>query len=167
MHLKELKLTNFKNYESEQLSFSPQLNCFVGKNGMGKTNLLDAIYYLCMCKNYAGINDRKLVIHEGDFFRLEGAFLLKKKKEKIVAKVIPGKSKVIEKNDVPYKKLIEHIGLFPVVMIVPDDTLLVTEGSEIRRKFLDNTLAQLDPVYLANVMTYNKVLKQRNMALKQ
>ena len=103
MHLKELKLTNFKNYKSEKLSFSKQLNCFVGKNGMGKTNLLDAIYYLCMCKNYSGTNDRKLAMHESDFFRLEGDFELKKKKEKIVAKVIPGKSKVFERNKVPYK----------------------------------------------------------------
>jgi DNA replication and repair protein RecF len=134
---------------------------------MGKTNLLDAIYYLCMCKNYAGVNDRKLVFHENDFFRLEGTFYLKKKKEKIVAKVIPGKKKVIENNDVPYKKIMEHIGSFPVVMIVPDDTLLVTEGSEIRRRFLDNTLSQLEPLYLSNLMIYNKVLKQRNAALKQ
>ena len=167
MHLKELKLTNFKNYESQKLLFSKQLNCFVGKNGMGKTNLLDAIYYLCMCKNYAGINDRKLMIHDGEFFRLEGAFVLKKKKEKIVAKVIPGKSKVIEKNDVPYKKLMDHIGSFPVVMIVPDDTLLISEGSEIRRKFLDNTLSQLEPLYLSSLIYYNKVLKQRNALLKQ
>lgn len=120
-----------------------------------------------MCKNYSGVNDRKLVIHEGGFFRLEGVFNVKKKKEKVVAKVIPGKSKVIERNDVPYKKLMDHIGLFPVVMIVPDDTLIVTEGSEIRRKFLDNTLSQLEPQYLSNLITYNKVVKQRNAALKQ
>ncbi len=134
---------------------------------MGKTNLLDAIYYLCMCKSYSGINDRKLVIHDGDFFRLEGIFNSKKKKEKIVAKVIPGKSKVIEKNDIPYKKIMDHIGLFPVVMIVPDDTLLVSEGSEVRRKFLDNTLSQLEPLYLSSIITYNKIIKQRNTALKQ
>ena len=134
---------------------------------MGKTNLLDAIYYLCMCKNYSSVNDRKLVIHEADFFRLEGIFTLKRKKEKIVAKIISGKSKVIERNDVPYKKLLDHIGLFPVVMIVPDDTLLVTEGSEIRRKFLDNSLSQLDASYLSNLVTYNKIVKQRNSALKQ
>ncbi len=134
---------------------------------MGKTNLLDAIYYLCMCKNHAGINDRKLVIHDGDFFRLEGIFNLNKKKEKIVAKVIPGKNKVFERNDVLYKKLMDHIGLFPVVMIVPDDTLLVSDGSEIRRKFLDNTLSQIEPLYLSSIINYNKVLKQRNAALKQ
>lgn len=167
MHLKELKLTNFKNYESQKLLFSKQLNCFVGKNGMGKTNLLDAIYYLCMSKSYAGINDKKLVIHDGDFFRLEGGFVLKKKKIKIVAKVIPGSSKVIEKNDVPYKKLMDHIGSFPVVMIVPDDTMLVSEGSEIRRKFMDNTLSQLEPLYLSGLIIYNKILKQRNALLKQ
>ncbi len=134
---------------------------------MGKTNLLDAIYYLCMCKSYAGINDRKLVIHDEIFFRLEGVFGLNNKNERIVAKVVPGKNKVIEKNDVPYKKLLEHIGLFPVVMIVPDDTHLVTEGSEIRRRFIDNTLSQLEPMYLSGLVAYNKILKQRNSALKQ
>ncbi len=134
---------------------------------MGKTNLLEAIYYLCMCKSYFNINDRKLVIHDGDFFRLEGLFVLNKKKEKIVAKVIPGNQKVMERNKVAYKKLMEHIGLLPVVMIVPDDTQLITEGSETRRRFLDNTLSQLEPAYLSALITYNKVLKQRNSALKQ
>ena len=167
MYLKALKLTNFKNYASQQLSFSRQLNCFVGKNGMGKTNLLDAIYYLCMCKNYSGLNDKKTVMHGGEFFRLEGIFEKDKQKEKVVAKVIPGKSKVIERNEIPYKKLMEHIGLFPVVMIVPDDTLLVNGGSEVRRKFLDNTLSQLDPLYLSQLVTYNRILKQRNTTLKQ
>lgn len=167
MYLKELKLTNFKNYSTQQLQFSKQLNCFVGKNGMGKTNLLDAIYYLCMCKSYSGVNDRKLVIHGGDFFRLEGSFYLKRKKEKIVAKVIPGNAKVIERNEIPYKKLMEHIGSFPVVMIVPDDTLLITEGSEIRRRFIDNTLSQIEPAYLSSLIEYNKILRQRAAALRQ
>lgn len=174
MKIQQLKLTHFKNYELGHFVFSERLNCFVGKNGMGKTNLLDAIYYLCMCKSHRGVNDRNVVQHTMDFFRLEGYFLIEKTEEaksklknKIVAKVQPGKKKEIEKDDVAYQKLSEHIGMLPVVIIVPDDTLMATEGSEERRRFLDNTLSQLDVEYLTNLITYNKVLKQRNSALKK
>lgn len=173
MKIQQLKLTHFKNYETGHFVFSDRLNCFVGKNGMGKTNLLDAIYYLCMCKSHRGVNDRNVVQHSLDFFRLEGHFIHEKKegnkkvKNKIVAKVKPGKKKEIEKNDVAYQKLSEHIGMLPVVIIVPDDTIMATDGSEERRRFLDNTLSQLDAEYLSNLITYNKVLKQRNSALKK
>ena len=134
---------------------------------MGKTNLLDSIYYLCMGKSHFSLPDMNVVLHNEDFFRLEGHFELGEKKHKLVAKVKPGKKKVIENNDVAYKKLMEHIGLFPVVMIVPDDTRLATEGSEGRRKFLDNALSQLDKEYLLNLIRYHSLLKQRNAALKQ
>ena len=134
---------------------------------MGKTNLLDAIYYLCMCKSQTSMTDANLVLHDADFFRLEGLFVRKEKKYRIVAKVQPRKRKEIECNDVPYTRLLDHIGLLPVVMIVPDDTRLATEGSEYRRRFLDNTLSQLDPQYLQNLVHYNRLLKQRNAALKQ
>ena len=133
---------------------------------MGKTNLLDAIYYLCMCKSSTSINDRNVMQREADFFRIEGDFKIKKKKHKIVAKVVPGKRKEFEQNSVLYKKLLEHIGLLPVVMIIPDDTELAKEGSEVRRKFLDNTLSQSDSEYLENLILYNRILKQRNTALK-
>jgi len=166
LRLDKIKLTNFKNYAGEHLSFSPKLNCFVGKNGMGKTNLLDAIYYLCMCKSHFAIRDTNVLKEGEDFFRLEGYFKKKQKKEKIVFKIIPKKKKEIERNDKQYDKLSEHIGLLPVVIIAPDDTILATEGSEERRRFLDNTLSQLDKGYLANLMLYNRVLKQRNAALK-
>ncbi|MFT5167959.1 MAG: DNA replication and repair protein RecF [Saprospiraceae bacterium] len=166
LHLEKIKLTHFKNYTVEELSFSSKLNCFVGKNGMGKTNLLDAIYYLCMCKSSTSINDRNVMQRETDFFRVEGHFKINKKKHNIVAKVIPGKRKEFEQNAVPYKTLLEHIGLIPVVMIIPDDTELAKEGSEVRRKFLDNTLSQSDSKYLENLILYNRVLKQRNTALK-
>ena len=167
MHLEELTLIHFKNYDKTTVRLSEGLNCFVGKNGMGKTNLLDAIYYLCMCKSNFGTKDRQVIQQNASFFRLEGHFHKAGKKERIVAKIIPGKRKDIERNDVVYQRLIEHIGLIPVVMIVPDDTLLVSEGSEKRRKFLDNTLAQLDREYLLQLMAYNKVLRQRNAALKE
>lgn len=112
-------------------------------------------------------SDRDVVRHGETFLRLEGHFLNNNKKEKIVAKVIPGSSKVFEKNDVPYAKLSEHIGLLPVVVVAPDDTSLAREGSEERRRFIDNTLSQSDPIYLKNLMFYNRVLKQRNTLLKE
>lgn len=164
MILSELKLTQFKNYQRLRVNFSPQLNCFVGKNGMGKTNLLEAIYYLCMTKSPFSTNDRLLPFHGTDFFRLEGKF---ESGDKIVAKVIPGKQKTLEKNDKAYDRLSDHIGQVPVVMIVPDDTQLVSEGSEERRRFIDNTLSQLDASYLKNLIAYNRVLKQRNAALRE
>ncbi len=165
MHLQTLQLTNFKNYASEKLEFSAQLNCIVGKNGMGKTNILDAIYYLCLCKSHFSIIDRMIVRHEQDFFRLEGVFE-QQQKETIVVKYDKRK-KVIERNKAAYTTLAEHIGLLPVIMITPDDTLLITEGSENRRKFMDLFLVQSDSQYLTALMQYNKLLLQRNTFLKQ
>jgi len=167
LYLNQLKLTNFKNYEGESLQFSPHLNAFVGLNGMGKTNLLDAIYYLCMSKSHFRTSDRNIALHGTTFFRLEGLFIRNTKKEKIVAKVQVGQKKVFECNDVAYAKIAEHIGHLPVVMISPDDTQLATEGSEERRRFLDNTLSQIDLNYLKHLIHYNKLVKQRNAALKQ
>ncbi len=167
MHLRRLILTNFKNYEKQVIDCSPTINGYVGLNGMGKTNLLDAIYYLCMGRSYFRFTDLNLVRHGEDFFRLEGQFEVAKRPEKIVAKVGKGRKKVLERGDVPYQRLSEHIGLLPVVIITPDDTSIVNEGSEERRRFVDNTLSQLDPTYLRHLITYNKVLKQRNSALKQ
>ncbi|MEM9919929.1 MAG: DNA replication and repair protein RecF [Bacteroidota bacterium] len=167
LHLQRISLTNFKNYEFQHLDFCQKLNAFVGQNGMGKTNMLDAIYYACMCKSHFGINDRDLVRHGTDFFRLDAMLQLNDKKERIVAKVIPRQKKVFERNDVPYKRLMEHIGLFPIVMIVPDDTRLATDGSEERRRFIDNTLSQLNRGYLEQLVVYNRLLRQRNSLLKQ
>ncbi len=167
MYLEQLKLVNFKNYEEQQIVCSPHVNCFLGLNGMGKTNLLDAVYYACMTKSHTGISDASIVHHETDFFRIEARFKTNNKSDKIVAKVIPRKSKVFERNDIPYAKLSDHIGIFPVVIIAPGDTEIVTDGSEIRRRFLDNTLSQIDHNYLNALILYNKVLQQRNAALKQ
>ena len=167
MHLGEVKLTNFKNYEFQQLEFSPRLNLIAGLNGMGKTNLLDAVYYLCMGKSHFAGTDRNVVRHGEDFFRLEGHFLAQEKKEKIVAKVQPGKTKVLERNDLSYERLADHVGLLPVVFKAPDDTALALDGSEERRRFLDNTLSQIDGQYLEQLMFYNKVLSSRNALLKK
>lgn len=139
---------------------------------MGKTNLLDAIYYLCMCKSHFKTSDKHITKHEADFFRLEANFVSGDTKEtlrvdKIIAKVQARKRKEFEWNKAVYDRLSDHIGRFPVVMIAPDDTLMAMEGSEERRRFLDNTLCQLDNQYLTHLMHYNKVLSQRNKLLKQ
>jgi DNA replication and repair protein RecF len=168
LYLQQLILTNFKNYRSQKFELSPKLNCLTGLNGMGKTNVLDAVYYLCMCKSHFATTDAHLVLQGEDFLRLEGEFnLTEVKKTKIVAKVQPRKVKIFEHDGVAYERLGEHIGKIPIVMIAPDDTALVTEGSEDRRRLMDNTLSQLDQTYLNNLLIYNKVLEQRNALLKQ
>ncbi len=134
---------------------------------MGKTNLLDAIYFLCIGKSRSALTDVQLCRHGTDFFRLEGWFNTNNKSVQIVAKVQQGKRKILENNGLPYVNLSEHVGLFPVVFIGPDDTQILTDGSEERRKFIDNTLSQTDPTYLHCLMTYQKVLLQRNATLKQ
>lgn len=129
--------------------------------------MLDAIHYMCMTKSNFVNSDRDVVRHGESFVRLEGHFINKDKKEKIVAKVVPGTSKIFEKNDVAYNKLSEHVGLLPLVVVAPDDTALAREGSEERRRFIDNTLSQSDQIYLKNLIFYNRVLKQRNSLLKE
>ncbi|MGH1336361.1 MAG: DNA replication/repair protein RecF [Aureispira sp.] len=166
MHLQRLHLVHFKNYDQQELTLSPQLNCFVGENGMGKTNLLDAIHYLCMCKSHFSLPDRQVLQHGADFFRIEGDFEREGKIEAMVCTYAPRLRKKLLRNKVPYKRLADHIGFLPLIMIAPDDTLLITEGSENRRQFLDVLLVQLDPTYLQQLMTYNKVLQQRNAYLK-
>ena len=167
MHLEKLILTHFKNYESQKLTFSERINCFVGLNGMGKTNILDAIYYLCMCKSYFLPSDNDVILRGQTFMRLEGHFKKDNKHEKIVAKVQNRKKKIIERNDLVYNALSNHIGFLPVVMFAPDDTLLAKEGSEERRRFVDTALSQIDNQYLTNLIFYNKILEQRNALLKK
>ncbi|MEM9992037.1 MAG: DNA replication and repair protein RecF, partial [Bacteroidota bacterium] len=169
VYLKDITLTHFKNYTAQSVRFSPHLNCFVGLNGMGKTNLLDAIYYCCIGKSYFAGSDRNLVQQgsEGGFFRLEAAFCRQDKLERVVVKVIPGKRKEIARNQVVYTRISEHLGLLPVVMIAPFDVRLALEGSEARRKFLDATLSQLQPAYLQQLIQYNRLLQQRNALLKR
>ncbi len=167
MHLKTLKLTNFKNYNTQSLTFCERINGIVGKNGAGKTNLLDAVYYLCMCKSYFGMPDSAVVRHEQDVFRVDGLFDKEEDPVHIVAKIRIRRKKELMCNDLIYSKLSEHVGVLPVVVIAPDDTQLATEGSEYRRKFLDETLSQLNRLYLRHLIQYNKVLAQRNASLKQ
>lgn len=170
MFIRQLRALNFKNYSNINLpEFSAGLNALVGQNGMGKTNVLDAIHYLCLCKSRFVNTDKDLVKHGEDFFRLDATFEKKGETIQITAKIpLSGrKKKEFLNNQVPYTRLSEHIGLLPLVMIAPDDTDLVSEGSETRRNFLDSTLSQTNPQYLAQLIRYNKTLDQRNAALKQ
>lgn len=167
MWLNQLILTNYKNYEWEEFNFNPVINCFTGLNGMGKTNLLDAIYYLSMTKSYLSTHDSLVSRFNSDYFRLEGHYARFDQMEKVVAKVQPNKTKVFEVNLNPLHKLSEHIGFLPIVFIAPDDISIIMEGSELRRKFLDNTLAQTNTTYLTHLLHYNRVLHQRNAYLKQ
>jgi DNA replication and repair protein RecF len=166
VYLQSLQLTEFKNYAAQKLRFSPRLNCLTGLNGMGKTNVLDAIHYLCLTKSHSGLSDKNLIRHEGSFFRLEGHFVTAADEVKMVAKYQHGQRKEFERNSVAFERLSDYVGQFPVVMIAPDDVQLIQEGSEERRRFLDATLSQISGDYLYNLLIYNALLKQRNALLK-
>jgi DNA replication and repair protein RecF len=166
LHIKELTLTNFKNYEMQSFKFSPKLNCIVGENGMGKTNIMDAIHTFALGKSHFLSTDQNLIRFGEDFFRIQAHVSRFGKNEEIVVKYKYRTKKVIERNKIPYKKISEHIGLIPLVMIAPDDIQLIMEGSEERRRFLDLSLVQYDSVYLEQLLIYNSVLEQRNSLLK-
>lgn len=166
MYLENISLINFKNYQEINLVFSKQINCFVGENGSGKTNLLDAIHYLSMTKSAFNPVDQQNIRHGAPFFTVQGQFT-KERKHHVFCSLQTGQKKVFKHNKKPYDKLSEHIGDFPVVLIAPDDTDVIREGSEIRRRFFDSILAQTDRIYLENLIRYNQVLRQRNSLLKQ
>jgi DNA replication and repair protein RecF len=164
--LSKLSLLNFKNYDQIELNVSPYVNCFLGKNGMGKTNILDGIYYLSNCKSFFNSVDSQNIKNEEDFFVLEGEFDGEENKEKIYCGVKRGKKKVFKKGKKEYEKLSDHIGLINTVLISPMDTNLIYEGSETRRKFIDLIISQYDKLYLKTLINYNKVLNHRNAYLK-
>jgi DNA replication and repair protein RecF len=166
MYLQELSLINFKNYNQAEISFSPKINCFIGQNGVGKTNLLDAIYYLSMCKSYLNPIDSQNIKYDEDFFVIQGDYLLKDKHENIYCGLKKNKKKQFKRNKKEYQKLSDHIGLLPIVMISPLDLSLIVEGSDERRKFIDSVISQYDKEYLDNLLRYNRALVQRNKLLK-
>lgn len=166
MHLQRLYLLNFKNYEEAELELNSGINCFVGKNGEGKTNLLDAVYYLSMCKSYMNPVDRHNIRFDQHFFSIQGEWLKEDELSTVQCVVKVGAKKVFRRNKNDYEKLADHIGLFPVVMISPYDRDLISEGSEIRRKWMDGIISQFDRRYLNDIQRYAKVLEQRNALLK-
>lgn len=167
MWLKNITLLNFKNYATAELRFAKTVNAFVGNNGAGKTNLLDAIHYLCLCKSYFNPIDSQQIKANEDIFLIQGDFDRKEKNEKITCGLKRNQKKQFKRNKKEYDKLANHIGLFPLVMISPYDVNLIMDGSEERRKFIDNVISQTDSNYLDELILYNKHLLNRNSLLKQ
>ncbi|MDX2003441.1 MAG: DNA replication and repair protein RecF [Chitinophagales bacterium] len=167
MFLRSLSLVNFKNYRKAAYHFDQRIVCFTGLNGMGKTNLLDAIYTLCLSKSYFSSTEAQNILHGEDFFRLDAKIERQKEEHTLKCVYQKGKRKELEKDGLKYEKLTEHVGQFPVVIITPDDNQLINGGSEERRRFLDSLLSQLDNQYLYNLQAYLKLIEQRNSFLKR
>jgi DNA replication and repair protein RecF len=166
MRLETLHLLNFKNYGEANATFSPRINVFVGKNGSGKTNLLDAIYFLSATKSAFSTTDLHCIRIDQPSLVLRGAFYKGTSGDEVTSAVQPGSRKMFRVGQYEYQKLSEHVGKYPVVLIAPDDVELVREGGEARRRFFDALIAQLDGQYLDNLIQYNHALRQRNSLLK-
>ena len=168
MFLKNLKLTNFKSYEEAEFSFDENVNGIVGKNGSGKTNLLDAIYYLSFCKSYFSAQDIFSVRFDTDFFALHGEFHdADTQNNTQVSCTYKNGHKSMRANKKEYQRLSTHIGLFPVVMVSPYDSDIINDGNEVRRRFFDKIISQFDKIYLQHLIHYKKLLQQRNAVLRQ
>jgi DNA replication and repair protein RecF len=166
MHLKSLSLVNFKNYEQVGIDLSPKINCFVGENGVGKTNVLDAVHYLALCKSNLNPVDTQNIRYGQEFCVVQGVFDRLGIEENIYCGIQSQKKKHFKRNQKEYQKLSEHIGLIPLVMVSPFDSILVNGGSEERRRFINGVIAQYSRPYLENLIQYNRALAQRNRLLK-
>ncbi len=166
MFLEKLHLVNFKNYKEAEILLDAGINCFVGNNGEGKTNILDAVYYLSICKSYMNPVDKQNIRFDQPFFVIQGTFRNNGKTDEIHCAVKIGHKKSFRKNKKEYEKLGDHIGNYPAVIISPYDRNLISEGSEMRRRWMDSIIAQFDKQYLNLLQTYVKVLAQRNALLK-
>lgn len=167
MILKHLSILNYKNLSEVDITLSPGLNCFIGHNGMGKTNILDAIYFMSMCKSSTTNQDQMVVKHDEEFMVLQGGYERENgDEEDIYCGLKRGQKKTFRRSKKPYKKLAEHIGLIPVVLVSPADQMLIMGGSEERRRFIDMMISQCDASYLEALVRYNKALQQRNVLLK-
>ncbi|MFJ1474374.1 DNA replication/repair protein RecF [Capnocytophaga cynodegmi] len=166
MFLKKLSIVNYKNITSKDFVFDANINCFVGNNGVGKTNLLDAIYHLGVGKGYFNSSASQSIRHGEEFYVIDGLFETQEREEQIVCSIKRGQKKIIKCNGKAYDKLADHIGKYPMVIISPADQDLIIEGSDVRRKFLDNVISQSDLEYLDKLIRYNRVLLQRNTLLK-
>lgn len=166
MVLNTLSLVNYKNFESKFFTFDNKINCLVGANGVGKTNVLDAIYHLSFGKSYFNPIATQNIKHDEEFFVVDGVFEKEDRTEKIIVSLKKGQKKIIKRNGKAYEKFSDHIGFIPLVIISPADRDLIIEGSETRRKFIDSVISQSDKTYLNNLINYNKILMQRNALLK-
>ena len=167
MTLEQLTILNYKNIAEAQLQFSPKVNCLIGNNGMGKTNVLDAIYYLSYCKSFTSNNEHSAAInHDANFLMLQGRYSRKGSTEEISLSVQRGKRKTVKRNGKDYKRLSEHVGLLPLVMISPLDWDLIRGGGDERRRLMDQIISQGNRKYLDALIRYNKALEQRNSMIK-
>lgn len=166
MHLQKLSLINFRNYPEITLEFSSKFNCFAGNNGTGKTNLLEAIYYLSFCKSFSNPIDSQNILFGQDFFMIQGQYQVNGNQDELYCGVKQQERKVFKRNKKEYERLSDHIGLYPLVLISPRDAQLILGGSDERRKFVDGVISQYEHEYLNHLINYNKALAQRNALLK-
>lgn len=168
MTLHQLSILNYRNIASAELSFSPKMNCFIGDNGEGKTNVLDAIHFLSLCRSSLTSVDASCVRHGEEMAFLQGSYTHEDgTHEEISLGLRHGQKKQLKRNKKSYPRLADHIGLIPLVMVSPEDSLLISGGSEERRRFMDVVISQFDRRYLDALVAYNKALQQRNALLKQ
>ena len=166
MFVKKLKIINFKNHPEKSFDFSSEINCFVGNNGAGKTNILDALHYISMGKSFLGNSDFQNIKEDENFFSIESEIKGEEKNDIIKILLQKETKKIIKKNEKTYERMADHIGFLPSVMISPYDANLISDGGESRRKFLDTMISQTDSEYLFNLIQYQKTLQQRNALLK-
>ena len=166
MHLARLSLFNFRNHREANAELGAQVNCFTGPNGVGKTNLLDAVHYLSLCKSYFEPVDMHNILHGEDWFMIKGTLATDAGNDELACSVRKGQRKIFSRNKKEYDRLADHVGKVPVVMITPYDGQLVLDGSELRRRFLDGLIAQFDRAYLDALLRYNRALAHRNLLLK-
>ena len=167
MILKRISILNYKNLEQVELDFSPKMNCFIGQNGMGKTNLLDAVYYLSFCKSAGNPIDSQNMMHNQEFFVIQGFYETESGDlEEVYCGMKRRQKKLFKRNKKEYSRLSDHIGFIPLVMVSPSDAELISGGSEERRRFMDIVISQYDKEYLETLIRYNKALQQRNTLLK-
>ncbi|UJF30044.1 DNA replication/repair protein RecF [Kaistella sp. 97-N-M2] len=166
MIIRKLSLLNFKNHDERNFDFSPQINCFVGNNGVGKTNILDALHYLSVAKSFLGNTDLNNIKENEDFFTVEGHIFNGEKVDIIKVQQPKDTKKILKKNDKSYDRIADHIGFLPSVIISPYDSNLISDSGESRRKFLDSMISQTDSDYLFNLIQYQKTVQQRNALLK-
>ena len=167
MNLRYLSLLNYRNFEELELEFSDKINCFIGNNGVGKTNILDSIYFLSFCKSWLNPVDFQNIRYGADYFLIKGQYLIADNEEIISCGLAKGKKKSFKRNNKEYERLSDHIGLIPLITISPYDSGLILGNSDERRRFMDIIISQFDKDYLQKLVKYNKVLLQRNQLLKQ